>query len=144
MVQMKLRDYQSADYEGVQKLWKLTGVGGSHRGDDQKIIEQSIEMGGKMIVLEDLSLQRIMGTSWITFDGRRLHLHHIAVDPSLQNEGYGKQLTRASLQFARNMGYQIKLEVHQENKNAIHLYEKLGFKRLGDYDVYIIRDLSEI
>jgi len=27
---------------------------------------------------------------------------------------------------------------------AIHFYEKAGVKRLGDYDVMIIRDLNEI
>jgi RimJ/RimL family protein N-acetyltransferase len=34
--------------------------------------------------------------------------------------------------------------VHRGNKRAIHFYEKAGFKPLGDYDIMIIRDLSEI
>jgi diamine N-acetyltransferase len=58
--------------------------------------------------------------------------------------GIGKLLTRQSLVFAKEKGYQIKLEVHQSNVNAINLYKQFGFTFLGDYDVYIIRDLTAI
>ncbi len=55
-----------------------------------------------------------------------------------------KPLLRASLKIVKELGLQVKLEVHVDNAKAIHFYEKAGFKRLGDYDVYIIRDLNEI
>ena len=80
----------------------------------------------------------------MTFDGRRLHLHHIGVKPAFQNQGLGKRLTKESLKFAKEKGYQIKLEVHQDNKKAIEIYKKLGFAYLGDYDIYIIRDFDSI
>ena len=32
----------------------------------------------------------------------------------------------------------------ENNKTAVELYKKLGFKYLGDYDVYIIRNVKEI
>jgi ribosomal protein S18 acetylase RimI-like enzyme len=144
MEQVNIRDYRPDDYENIQEVWKETGVGGSHRGDNKAIIEESIEMGGKLLVLERNGNQSIIGTSWITFDGRRLHLHHIAVLPQYQKKGYGSLLTKKSLEFAKEKGYQIKLEVHQTNTNAIEIYKKIGFKRLGDYDIYIVRDLSDI
>ena len=37
------------------------------------------------------------------------------------------------------MRTQINLEVHKENKSALHLYRSAGFESLGNYDVYIIR-----
>jgi ribosomal protein S18 acetylase RimI-like enzyme len=49
-----------------------------------------------------------------------------------------------SLKIAKELGLQVKMEVHVGNERAIHFYKKCGFKRLGDYDVYIIRDLSTI
>ena len=55
-----------------------------------------------------------------------------------------KPLLRESLKIAKEIGLQVKLEVHQHNGRAISLYKNAGFQRLGDYDVYIIRDLSEI
>jgi hypothetical protein len=41
-------------------------------------------------------------------------------------------------------GMPIKLEVHRENAKAIGLYRRAGFVRLGDYDVYIVRDVAAI
>ena len=105
MDKINIRDYRPTDYQQIQHVWKETEMGGSHRGDNKKIIEDSVEMGGKLIVLEDTGNSKIFGTSWITFDGRRLHLHHIAVLPE---------------------------------------YQKMGFERLGNYDIYIIRNLSQV
>jgi ribosomal protein S18 acetylase RimI-like enzyme len=53
-------------------------------------------------------------------------------------------LLDASLKLAKSFGMQIKLEVHKENSKAIGLYTKAGFTYLGDYDVYIIRNISSI
>jgi len=126
------------------EVWNATGLGGRGRGDDQKIIEDSLAIGGKLIVAEDVQSRQVVGTSWMTFDGRRIHLHHIGVLHEYTNRGIGMLLTRHSLRFAREKGYQIKLEVREDNARAIRMYKKLGFKRLGDYDIYIVRDVSGI
>ena len=138
-VQIFIRDYRPSDYPAIEKLWAETGLGGAVRGDNQQIIEQSIAMGGKMLVavLDD---QTLVGTSWMTFDGRRIHLHHFGISPAYQRKGLGRQLALASLAFAKEKGYQVKLEVHQTNTAAVELYKSLGFRYLGDYDVYIIRE----
>ena len=142
MKDIVLRDYKKSDYDSLNILWQETGLGGVQRGDNNSIIEQSIEMGGKLIVIENPKTKEIIGSSWMTFDGRRIHLHHIGVKPEYQNKGYGKQLTSESIKYAKNKGYQIKLEVHCNNNKAIKLYKNLQFKRLGDYDIYIIRDIK--
>ncbi len=51
---------------------------------------------------------------------------------------------RTSLDYARLLGLQVKLEVHRNNKVARTLYEGYGFKPLGDYDVYILRDPASL
>ncbi|MDK2978883.1 MAG: hypothetical protein PWP52_1597 [Bacteroidales bacterium] len=139
-----VRDYQNSDYQKLNELWEVTGLGGSHRGDDEKIIAHSLEIGGRLIVIENTETGEIIGSSWMTFDGRRIHLHHIGVKPEFQNQGLGKLLTKESLKHAKAKGYQIKLEVHQSNRKAINIYKKLGFTFLGDYDVYIVRDLNSL
>jgi ribosomal protein S18 acetylase RimI-like enzyme len=137
-LKITIRDYRPGDYPAIAQLWSETGLGGPQRGDNQQIIEQSIAMGGKMLVavLDNVSL---VGTSWMTFDGRRIHLHHFGISPACQRKGLGRQLALASIAFAKEKGYQVKLEVHQTNTAAIELYKGLGFQYLGDYDVYIIR-----
>lgn len=139
-----VREYREGDFEQVAGLWVETGMGNSARGDDEKTILRSINIGGKMLIVEERSTGRIYGTSWMTFDGRRIHLHHFGILPAFQGKKLAHLLLDESLRFVKEKGYQVKLEVHNTNSRAISLYKKYGFEYLGDYDVYIIRDISRI
>jgi [ribosomal protein S18]-alanine N-acetyltransferase len=139
-----IREYRKGDFDGISNLWTLTGMGNQIRGDDENTIENSIKLGGKLFILEDKISGIIIGTSWMTFDGRRIHLHHFGILPEYQGHGYSKVLLGKSLEFVKENGCQVKLEVHRNNKKAIGLYEKAGFVSLGDYEIYIIRDTTKI
>jgi len=139
-----IRDYKRGDFDGINLLWEATGMGGSARADNEETIEETIRTGGKLIVLEDKKTGDIIGTSWLTIDGRRIYLHHFGIIPGHQGKGLSHILTEESLKYAKEKGLQIKLEVHIDNKIATELYKKYGFKYLGDYDVYIIRDIGDI
>jgi len=141
---LSIRDYRSDDYKEVQELWEKTEMGGNFRGDDGKVIEKTLQSGGKLLILENTESKEIIGTSWMTCDGRRIYLHHFGIKPEHQGKGYSKPLLKASLEFAKNAGMHLKIEVHRTNSKAIDLYQKGGFKYLGDYDVYIIRDFNPI
>jgi ribosomal-protein-alanine N-acetyltransferase len=139
-----VRDYLDGDFEQIAYLWDLADMGNTKRGDNDKTIEQSIRIGGAMLILEEKGTGKICGTSWMTFDGRRMHLHHFGILPEYQGKGLSNILMAASLKFVKTRGYQVKLEVHKSNIKAINLYKKSGFEYLGDYDVYIIRDIAKI
>ncbi len=142
---MTIREYHKGDFNAIMNLWMATGLSRPERGDDEATVERSIEMGGRMLVMcTEVPAQKIIGTSWMTFDGRRLHLHHFGIDPAFQGQGLAKGLLRESLRFVKEKGYQVKLEVHRSNNVAVDLYRKAGFEFLGDYDVYIIRDIQSI
>lgn len=143
MEEISIRDFELQDFDGLSEVWSLTNLGNPQRGDNLDIILQSVAMGGKMLVAVNAD-DKVIGTSWMTFDGRRIHLHHFGVHPDYQRKGIGKLLVKESLQFVKQKGYQVKLEVHQTNIAAINLYKQFGFTFLGDYDVYIIRNLSTI
>jgi ribosomal protein S18 acetylase RimI-like enzyme len=142
---MIIREYHKGDFDAIMNLWIATGLSRPERGDDEATVERSIEMGGRMLVMcTESPAQEIIGTSWMTFDGRRLHLHHFGIDPVFQGRGLARELLRESLRFVKEKGYQVKLEVHRSNAVAVELYLKAGFEYLGDYDVYIIRDIQSI
>ena len=142
---MNVRPYKRGDFPGIMELWTVTGLSRPERGDDEATIERSIALGGEMFVMTDEEDGgRITGTSWLTFDGRRLHMHHFGVIPGHQGKGLSAGLLRESLRFVKEKGYQVKLEVHRTNEKAVNLYKKAGFEYLGDYDVYIIRDIQSI
>lgn len=143
-MKLNTRTYLPGDFEAVENIWKETNMGGAIRGDDEQVILKTIKLGGQLIILEIGDPKEIIGTSWLTQDGRRVYLHHFAIKPKYQGNGYAKKLLNSSLNFARKTGLQIKLEVHQDNKIAQNLYKNGGFKYLGDYNVFIIRNFDEI
>jgi len=139
-----IRDYAESDYSEVIIVWQSLGLGGAHRGDNEDVIRHTIEMGGKLLLIIDSVSGCIAGTSWLTIDGRRTYLHHFGIMKEYQGNGLAGILLNASLNFAKSLGMQIKLEVHKDNVRALGLYTKAGFTYLGDYCVYIIRDISSL
>lgn len=157
MQAITVRPYSKGDFPGIMKLWTATGLSRPERGDDEAAVERSIALGGMMLVMcgGDAGSEKdsktgsdtgsdILGTSWMTFDGRRIHLHHFGIIPAFQGKGLSGLLLKESLRFVKEKGYQVKLEVHRSNRTAIHLYRKAGFEYLGDYDIYIIRDIQSL
>jgi ribosomal protein S18 acetylase RimI-like enzyme len=144
MCSYSTREYTTADYPEVISIWEATSLGGAERGDNYKTIDQSIALGGKLLLLYHRESEKVVGTSWMTFDGRRIHLHHFGIHPTYQGQGLSKILLRESLKHVKSSGYQVKIEVHKDNIKAIKLYQSMGFDYLGDYVVYIIRDVDGI
>ena len=137
---MHIRNYTPSDYPQVEALWKETGIYTVERGDTAEIIQSCNKLGGKFLVMEDPDTGRLTGTSWLTWDGRRIFLHHFAVRPDLQGKGYGRALAKESLEYANRKNCPVKLEVHRENAPAVNLYKSLGFEVFEDYDIYMILD----
>lgn len=138
-----IRGFSAADYPAVESFWNANGLGGKHRGDTLAVIQDTLNNGGHLLVLSDAN-GNIAGTSWLTNDHRRTYLHHFGISEKWRGKGLSKILLGESLLLAAKDGFQIKIEVHRENLIALNLYKKAGFRYLGDYDVYMIRDLSVI
>ncbi len=138
----QIRDYNVEDFDEVNKLWAATEMGGTERGDNNDVIQKTIKANGKLIILEIKITKEIIGTSWLTNDGRRVYLHHFGIKPIYQGKGLSKILLNESIAFAKSKGLQIKLEVHKKNSMAIGLYKTGGFNYLGDYKIYIIREFG--
>jgi ribosomal protein S18 acetylase RimI-like enzyme len=141
---MRIRDYKKSDYPSVIRLWKECGLWGEERDDSLESINKCLSLGGKFLVMQEERTNKIIGTSWITFDGRRMYLHHFCIKPEYQGKGHGESLTKASLEFIKKQGHQVKLEVHKDNLPAIKLYEKYGFFKFDNYIIYMIRDTPDI
>jgi ribosomal protein S18 acetylase RimI-like enzyme len=142
--EFSIRDYTDADFPDVAALWTLLGLGNAARGDDAAVIRRTLSLGGRLLLLHDPESGKLVGTSWLTVDGRRTYLHHFGIHTDVQGRGLARALLDESLRVAVSLGMQIKLEVHQQHARAIELYTRAGFTDLGDYRVYIIRDISGI
>ncbi len=62
----------------------------------------------------------------------RAQVLSVAVDPSAQGSGIGRQLVHAGLDLLRRQGVgTLKLEVRPDNEPARRLYSSLGFRETG-------------
>jgi len=142
--QITFRAFRKKDFPEILKLWQLCGMGGEERGDTAETILKCNSHGGYFVVLECTSQKIIIGTSWMTWDGRRIYLHHFCIHPEYRGKGFGKLLGHECLRFIAKKGAQVKLEVHKNNQIAKKIYEKLGFFAFTDYDIYMIREVKKI
>ncbi|MFW5820809.1 MAG: GNAT family N-acetyltransferase [Bacteroidota bacterium] len=133
------RGFETKDFPEIQELWELNDMGGPERGDNAETIHRCNQQGGHFIIMELTEKRKIIGTSWMTWDGRRIFLHHFCIHPKYRKKGLGELLGLESLKFARKKNAQVKLEVHKNNLAAKNLYKKLHFFAFEDYDIYMIR-----
>ena len=139
---IRIIDFSEEYYDELMKLWEITGLNTPGRGDNLEVIQKTLSNGGKLYLMSENG--QLTGSSWLTTDGRRLYLHHFCIHPDFQGKGLSKILLKKSLLLAKKLNQQIKLEVHKKNIIAKNLYIKNGFNYLGDYEVYIIRNINAI
>ncbi|TDE70707.1 GNAT family N-acetyltransferase [Streptococcus vicugnae] len=81
---------------------------------------------------------------------RKARLSHraeigIAVKKAYWNKGIGRKLLTRLINLSRQSGLKIlSLEVRTDNKGAIHLYESLGFRRIGTFEDFMEIDGESI
>ena len=96
-------------------------------GARTSIIESGGEAVGRMITTEEILLV------------------DIAVLPASRNHGIGSLALKRLLDEAKSKGKSVDLQVLKTNIPAIRLYERFGFEKTGESDLYLAmrwRDLS--
>lgn len=139
-----IREFHDSDYPAIVDLWQKTGMDDTCRGDDLDVIHKTIDRGGSLLVMLETKKNELIGTSWITTDGRRSYIHHFGIAPQYQGKKLSYELLNESFRYVKNLGLQVKIEVHKDNVKALNLYGKYPFKYLGDYFVFIIRNLDTV
>ncbi len=62
---------------------------------------------------------------------------NVATQPAYRNRGIGRAVVEACIQYAASRGARyVALQADVGNRPALHLYEKLGFRRLGEVTHY--------
>jgi ribosomal protein S18 acetylase RimI-like enzyme len=97
---------------------------GSFREDRERIQRDYMsEYGGAELFFKDGVL--------IGFCGHNCgHFTEVCIRNEYQGKGYGEIIVRSTLQSAYELGYNAELYARYDNARAIHLYEKVGFKKL--------------
>lgn len=136
---IQIRGYQTADLAAMTSIWNIVVEDGIAFPQEEPLTlkeaehffaSQSFsavaEIDGKVAGLYILHPNNV---------GRCGHLSNAsyAVSPEVRGKHVGEHLVRHCLQKARELGFRVLQfnAVVQSNHPAIHLYEKLGFIRLG-------------
>lgn len=77
----------------------------------------------------------LAGQIMIGRTGAEIHLVDISLLPEYRNKGIGSSLIGNLLADAEREGRSVHLQVLQNNP-ASHLYERLGFSKTGDNEIY--------
>lgn len=76
--------------------------------------------------------ERICGFVNFWIIGEEIHLHNLAVFPSMRRRGYGRALLLDMFQIAKNHSVRtVLLEVRCSNEVAINLYKSVGFRNIA-------------
>jgi ribosomal-protein-alanine N-acetyltransferase len=108
-----------------------------------EVFKKCLEAGSTGWVIEREG--KMIGFILILFQVDEVHVLNFCVHPDHQHQGWGKQLLTHMLQNITSQGSKfVYLEVRRSNQHAITLYEKLGFRKVGERkDYYLSLDQRE-
>ena len=78
-----------------------------------------------------------------TFDTNSVEVKRMFVETTLQGKGIGKAILKELEKWAAEIGYRsMVLETGTRQPEAIHLYKKLGYRIIPNFNPYIGNELS--
>lgn len=124
--EFSISQYAERNYEDVVKLWLKAGLMLSLSDTKQEVDKFAKHNPDSFFLL--YSQEQLIGTVIAAFDGRRGYIHHLAVDPDAQGQGWGSLLMeKAEDYYRRNQVVKIHLMIEKTNSGVIEFYQKMGW-----------------
>lgn len=105
---------------------------------EKSFIQEIMDSDRELMLIAMLDGKHIGNCSLMSVGGYKRYRHRCSIAIALYQEycgrGIGKIMMQTVLEIAKESGYeQAELEVIADNKNAITLYENLGFQKYGHF-----------
>ncbi|MGF1736546.1 GNAT family N-acetyltransferase [Photobacterium satsumensis] len=141
-----IREMDISDYPQVIKLWSETEAMQLRDADSHQNISKylSLNPGLSFVAMDNT---KITGAILAGTDGRRGYIQHLAVCSTCQGLGIGAKLLLSAIDALKEQGIpKTHLFVANENINAQHFYEKLGWFPRDEVRMYSFNssDLSNV
>ena len=118
--------YQWDEYYPTREI-----IGDDIENESMHVLKENGKVIG-IIVLNEEQPPEWGHVNWSTREGKALAVHRLAVDPKWQNQGIGRRLLDFTEEYAANKRHtSIRLDTYSGNPRAMKLYEKHGYKRVG-------------
>jgi len=123
---MKIRAYQPADEAVVIGLWEACGLV-RPTNDPWKDIQRKLAVNPELFLVGEEN-GKIIGSVMVGYEGHRGWINYLAVDPSWQRRGYGRQLMAEAEKLLRARRCpKINLQVRNTNQAVIEFYQRIGY-----------------
>ncbi|MFZ5548034.1 MAG: GNAT family acetyltransferase [Pseudomonadota bacterium] len=121
-----IRPFADADEDAVVALWQRAGLVRPWNDPVKDIRRKLAEQPALFGVMVDGD--EVVGTVMAGYEGHRGWINYLAVDPSRQKRGLGRQLMDWSETRLRERGCpKINLQVRQGNEAVLAFYAALGY-----------------
>jgi len=123
---MEIREFNTQDEEEVIALWKECNLIVSWN-DPKKDIQRKLKVNPELFLV-GITEKKIVATIVGGYEGHRGWVNYLAVSPSQQRKGYGRQMMEAVEIKLRVMGCpKINLQVRETNSAVIEFYKAIGY-----------------
>jgi ribosomal protein S18 acetylase RimI-like enzyme len=123
---LKIRSYVSSDQDAVIALWTRCGLVRPNNDPKKDLLRKQKVRGDWLLVAHDET--GLVATVMIGYEGHRGWINYLAVCPSRQRCGYGRQMMQEAERLLRAEGCpKINLQVRRTNAQVLAFYEAIGF-----------------
>ena len=123
---MQIREFDAGDEAEVLALWKACNLVVPWN-DPKKDVQRKLKVNPELFlvgVVENKVVATIMGG----YEGHRGWVNYLAVSPSHQRRGYGRQMMEAVEVKLRELGCpKINLQIRETNSEVIAFYKSIGY-----------------
>ena len=123
---MNIRPFETKDEEQVISLWKECKLVVPWN-DPRKDIQRKLKVNPELFLVGEIE-GIIVGSIMGGYEGHRGWVNYLAVSPSYQKKGYGRELMEAVEEKLKKMGCaKVNLQVRDTNLEVIEFYKTIGY-----------------
>ncbi|KQL44853.1 GNAT family N-acetyltransferase [Brevibacillus choshinensis] len=124
---MLIRPFRLGDYSAITSIWRETGLDQSETESLNDLAQQLAWDSDLVMVAEKEG--NVVGVVVGTIDGSRAFFYRLAVLPSEQGSGIGRQLVEAIEKRFKQRGVnRVLIMVNQDNPEVLPFYHSLGYE----------------
>jgi ribosomal protein S18 acetylase RimI-like enzyme len=124
---LTIRPFAPPDEAAVVALWQRCGLVRPWN-DPHKDIARKLQVQRELFLVGMLD-DHVVATAMAGYDGHRGWINYLAVEPTLQRAGLGRQLLAVVEMHLRARGCpKINLQIRSTNQAVIAFYERLGYR----------------
>ena len=124
---MEIRPFETGDEEWVIALWRCCGLVVPHN-DPVADIQRKLAVSPELFLVGIVD-EKPVATVMAGYEGHRGWINYLAIEPSLQRLGHGRQIMEQAERLLRDRGCpKINIQIRATNRAVVEFYRRLGFQ----------------